>query len=89
MLLLPVEQRIAVQRRVHVAGRDDVDADGVGRPFRGEGFGQLGYGCFGGAGSGGGRERPRGLVYLCSVLFCLGGDVGMWVEGRGGSEGMV
>ena len=35
-----------------LAGRDGVDADEVGRPFRGEGFGQLGYGCFGGARSG-------------------------------------
>lgn len=53
MLLLPFEQCFAIQRRVHVAGCDGVDADGVGCPFRGEGFGQLGYGCFGGAGPGG------------------------------------
>lgn len=58
MLLLPFEQCFAIQRRVHVAGCDGVDADGVGCPFRGEGFGQLGYGCFGGAGPGG-RDQYR------------------------------
>ena len=50
VLLLPFEQGFAVQRRVHVSRRDGVDADGVGGPFRGEGFGELGDGCFGGAG---------------------------------------
>lgn len=73
MLLLPFEQRFAVQRRIHVAGRDSVDADGVGGPFRGEGSGHLGDGRFGGvvgalllrvqdAGGGDGREEDDGAA---------------------------
>lgn len=51
MRLLRVPERcFAVQRRVHVARGDDVDADGVGGPFGGEGSGELGDGGFGGAG---------------------------------------
>ena len=86
MLLLPFQQRFAVQRRIHVAGRDGVDADGVGCPFRSEGFGQLGDGGFGGvvgalllrvqdAGAGDGGEEDDGAAgfgghHVESAGFC-------------------
>lgn len=81
MLLLPFEQRLPVQRRVHVSRRDGVDADGVGRPFRGEGSGQLGDGRFGGvvgalllrvedAGAGDGGEEDDGAGVSGGDHFC-------------------
>ena len=47
-LLLALERRKPVQRRVHVARRDAVDADTVTGPFGGEGFAELDDGGFGG-----------------------------------------
>lgn len=93
MLLLPLKQRLAVQRRVHVTRRDGVDADGVGSPFRREGFGQLGHGRFGGvvgalllrvqdAGAGDGREEDDG-----SAAAGAGGGDHVAGAGSGDEEG--
>lgn len=48
MLLLPFQQRLPVQRRVHVPRRDGVYADPVRGPLRGQGARELGDCGFGG-----------------------------------------
>ena len=64
---------LPVQRGIHVPGSDGVDPDAVRGPLRGEGFGQLGHGRFGGvvgalllrvqdAGAGDGGEEDDGAA---------------------------
>lgn len=68
---------LAVQRRVHVAGRDGVDADAVRGPLRGEGSGQLGHGGLGGVVG----------ALLLRVQDAGGGDGGEEDDGAAGAGG--
>ena len=47
MLHLPLQQRLTIQRRVHVSRRNDVAADTMRCPFAGQRFRELGDGRFG------------------------------------------